>query len=132
MIYTSPTFDGYNRKLRFIFTAMTLIYLASPYTHANPAIKEQRFKQVCAVAGRLMKEGKNVFSPIAHSHPIEQYFEDGKPEGHAFWLKQDFAILAKSTKLVVLTLEGWETSTGVAAELQFAQANGIPFEFMDP
>lgn len=111
---------------------MSLIYLASPYSHANPIIKHQRFEAACRAAGRLMRQGQCVFSPIAHSHPIEQHFEDGGTEGHDFWLRQDFAILARATKLVVLTLDGWEQSRGVAAELEFAQANSIPFEFLAP
>lgn len=111
---------------------MTLVYLASPYSHPSPLVKAQRFEAVCRVAGRLMKKGVCVFSPIAHSHPIEQHFEDGSPEGHDFWLRQDFAILERASKLMVLKLDGWEASRGVAAEIEFARVNSIPFEFIDP
>lgn len=109
-----------------------LVYLASPYSHWDPAEKERRYREACRVAGRLMKAGERVFAPIAHSHPIEQAFEDGKPEGHAFWLGQDFAILRHASRLAVLRLEGWETSFGVTAEIDFARRCGIPVEFIDP
>lgn len=109
-----------------------LVYLASPYSHANPLIKALRYEQACRAAGRLMKQGVCVFSPIAHSHPIEQHFEDGSIEGHDFWLKQDFAVLGRCSRLIVLQLEGWEASHGVAAELEYAKNHGIPFEFMEP
>jgi hypothetical protein len=111
---------------------MELLYLASPYSHVNPIVRQQRFEAVCRVAGRLMHEGKCVFSPIAHSHPIEQHFEDGSIEGHDFWLKQDFAVLSRCSRLVVVTLDGWEASRGVAAEIQYAHERGIPLEFMAP
>lgn len=111
---------------------MNLIYLASPYSHSSPMVREQRFVAACRAAGRLMKAGEQVFSPIAHSHPIEQYFEDETREGHDFWLRQDFAVLQRCSRLLVLTLEGWEASKGVAAEIEFAQQNGIPVGFLTP
>lgn len=111
---------------------MSLIYLASPYTHSNPMVKAQRYEAACRAAGKLMKQGLCVFSPIAHSHPIELYFEDGKAEGMEFWLRQDFAILGSCSKMLVLTLDGWAASKGVAAELEFCKAHNIPFGFIAP
>lgn len=109
-----------------------LTYLASPYSDPSPIVRHQRFEAACRVAGRLMKQGVCVFSPIAHSHPIEQCFDDGVKEGHAFWLQQDFAVLEKCAKLIVLTLPGWEASRGVAAEIDFANRHDIPLEFIAP
>lgn len=109
-----------------------LIYLASPYSHANPAVKENRFDEVCRIAGRLMRDGHCVFSPIAHSHSVELQFDGGGVEGHDFWLRQDFAILRHAEKLVVLKLYGWEESRGIAAEIDFATRIGIPVEYLEP
>lgn len=109
-----------------------LIYLASPYSHPDPAERERRYKEACRVAGNLMKRGRRVFSPIAHSHPIEAAFEDAKPEGHDFWLEQDFAVLRHAAELHVLCLEGWERSRGIAAEVEFAGRIGIPVFYIDP
>ena len=72
-----------------------------------------------------------MFSPIAHSHPIEQYF-DGAIEGLDFWMKQDVAVLRHCSRMVVLRIDGWESSKGVAKEMQLARELGIPVEFMDP
>lgn len=109
-----------------------LTYLASPYSHPDPAERQRRFEATCREAGRLMKRGMAVFSPIAHSHPIEQNFHDGKQEGHEFWLAQDFAVLRHCERLIVLRLEGWEASRGVAAEVEFAGRIGIPVLYIDP
>lgn len=111
---------------------MSLVYLASPYSHPDATVRAARFSAACRVAGELMKAGQCVFSPIAHSHPIEQHFLDAKPEGHDFWLRQDFAILRHASRLVVLMLEGWEASRGVAAEIDFAKTIGVPVEFKKP
>lgn len=111
---------------------MSLLYLASPYSHPDPAQKAERYRAACVVAGRLMKAGHAVFSPIAHSHPIEEHFEDKSVEGHDFWLRQDFAILEHASKLVVLRIDGWEKSRGIAAEIDFAHKAGIPVEYIDP
>jgi len=34
-----------------------LIYLASPYSHPDPAMRELRYKQACEVAALLMRDG---------------------------------------------------------------------------
>ena len=111
---------------------MGLTYLASPYSHPDPIQKVERYRTVCRVAGDLMKRGKTVFSPIAHSHPIEEHFRDKSTEGHDFWLRQDFAVLRHCTEMLVLMLEGWERSVGVAAEVEFAGRCGIPVFYIDP
>jgi hypothetical protein len=109
-----------------------LVYLASPYTHQSPLVRAQRFDAACKAAGRLMCAGACVYSPIAHGHAIETAYEPVAGRDHDFWLRQCFAILLRSSRLVVLTLDGWEQSRGIAAEIEYARANGIPLEFMSP
>lgn len=46
-----------------------MIYLASPYSHPEPRIKEARFR----AAAQLFKRGHLVFCPIAMSHPLAVY-----------------------------------------------------------
>jgi hypothetical protein len=119
-------------------TFTMLIYLASPYTpkgipnltEAQAAgIRSERFTQACAAALRLMEEGYEVFSPIAHSHSIEVL--DGRLRPGDFWLKQDFAILKKCDKMFVLMLDGWEKSYGIKKEIEFANNNNIPVEYLE-
>jgi hypothetical protein len=59
-----------------------MIYLACPYTHPNPAVREQRFEAACVATASLMRSGKTVFSPIVHSHPLVHY---GLPIEWEFW-----------------------------------------------
>jgi hypothetical protein len=109
---------------------MNLVYLASPYSNPDPAVRHARFEEACRVALWLMDSGLAVFSPIAHSHPIEQCC--GRVEGLDFWMKQDIAVLRHCSKVIVLRLWGWEQSKGVAREIELAEQLQIPVEYIDP
>lgn len=108
---------------------MSFTYLASPYTHQDAEVREWRFKEACKCAARLMKDGQVVFSPIAHSHPIE--IEGGWREDGAFWKRQDEPYLMACDKLIVLRLPEWTNSKGVAHEIAVAMERGIPVEYVD-
>jgi hypothetical protein len=108
-----------------------LTYLASPYSK-YPGGREAAYEAVCKKAAELMLEGENIFCPIAHSHPVETIGGiDPEKASHDFWLKQDFAVLAKCDKLIVYMMTGWETSFGVQAEIAKAKELNIPIEFYD-
>ncbi len=107
----------------------SLAYLASPYSHPDPAVMQERFEQACKAAAELMRVGVMVFSPIAHSHPIAQY---GLPKEWGFWQEYDRIMLAKCDRIIVLMLPGWQTSAGVRNELRFAVDAGLPVEYFKP
>jgi len=101
------------------------IYLAIPYS----GITEKSFEVSCKLAVKYMKEGKIVFSPIVHSHPLTEY---GAPQmDHDFWMRQDLAVLENCDELYVVCLPGWETSKGVSIEVDFADQRDIPIVFVD-
>lgn len=110
---------------------MTLIYLASPYTHADPAVMQSRFEAACRAAAVLMRAGRAVFSPIAHSVPIARHGRLPATD-LAFWMAVDRPLLEACDEMVVLRLPGWEQSLGVAEELRMAKARGMLVIFMDP
>jgi len=107
----------------------SLIYLATPYSHSDPAIREQRFREVNAVAARLMREGLHVFSPISHTHPIAEAGD--LPRGWEFWEAYDRVLLQACGKIIVLMLDGWRESTGVTAEIAIAEELGLVVEFLE-
>ena len=107
-----------------------IAYLATPYTHKDPEIKEKRFKLVNRVAGELMRQRNEiVFSPISHTHPIAKSCE--LPGGWEYWLEFDKAFLECCFKLYVLQIEGWDTSKGVMAEIKIAEDLGIEIEYIN-
>ena len=107
-----------------------MIYLASPYTHEDPSVMEQRFDAACRAAGKLMAQGYVVFSPIAHTHPIAVRCE--LPRGWDYWERFDRQFIEACQKVLVLRIDGWHTSKGVAAEVKLAESRGIPVDYIDP
>ncbi|HSG72046.1 MAG TPA: DUF1937 family protein [Planctomycetaceae bacterium] len=98
-----------------------MIYLASPYSHPNPHVREQRFEAVCRVAAELIRAGHSVFSPIAQFHPIAKY---GLPTDWEFWERHCREQISRCDELVVVKLDGWERSVGVQAEIGIAKEHG--------
>lgn len=106
-----------------------MIYLASPYSHADEAVREARFRAVCRHAAHMMRAGRFVFSPIAHTHPIAAF---GLPGDWAYWEQYDRAMLARCSELIVLMLDGWRESKGVQAEIGIAASLGKPVSYATP
>lgn len=101
-----------------------LIYMASPYSHPQIAVREERFEEACEATAILFQLGRIVFSPIAHTHPLVKY---GLPEGDwEFYEENDLAVLRRCTSLMVLELPGWSESKGVAAEIRAARILSVP------
>jgi hypothetical protein len=96
-----------------------MIYLASPYSHPNPAVVQQRFEKTRKVTADLMLRGVPVFSPIVHCHEIANLYE--MPTDAAYWETYNTAFLRKSDMMYVLTLDGWKESLGVTQEIGLAK-----------
>ncbi len=107
-----------------------MIYLATPYSHADPAIREERFLAVNKVAARLMQAGHLVFSPISHGHPIQAAGD--LPTDWGYWQRYCEKMLSVCTSLVIVKLDGWKESVGVAAEFELAKKFGLLTVFIDP
>lgn len=105
-----------------------MIYLASPYSHPNPARREARFVHACQATAYLMNQGKIVFSPIAHSHPIATRCQ--LPLDFGYWERFDREMLTMCDSMIVLMLDGWATSVGVQNEILIMQELKKPIEFM--
>ncbi len=106
-----------------------MIYLASPYSHPDPKVREYRFGEACRAAAALLRCGLPVFSPVAHSVPIALF---GLPTTWQFWQRVDHEYLRGCQVLVVLRLPGWRESVGVRAERELARQWGMPVIEMDP
>lgn len=106
-----------------------MIYLASPYSHPDPAVMEQRFETACRVAGWLMARGEIVFCPIAMSHSVAVRYD--LPRDWEFWQSQAREMVSHANRLVVVKMDGWRTSVGVAAEIGIAEDLGIPVKYME-
>lgn len=100
-----------------------MIYIASPYSHQSTTVREERYQDAFDLAGVMLRQGYNAFSPIAYSHPLAEKFE--LPKGWEWWLKLDYEFLRKCDTLLVYQLFEWEESRGVTDEINFAAERNI-------
>ena len=106
-----------------------MIYLATPYSHSDPAVMEARFDQACRISGKLMAAGEIVFSPIAHTHPIAVRCE--LPRGWDYWQRYDREMILRASRVLVVKMDGWDTSKGIAGEIEIARECGVPVKYME-
>lgn len=106
-----------------------LIYIASPYSHPDQAVRAARHEAICRVAGALMARGLLVFSPIGHTHPIAEVCD--LPRGWDFWARYDRRMIEVCDEVWVCTLPGWRESRGVQAEIALALEMGKTVRLVD-
>jgi len=110
-----------------------IAFLASPYSHPDPAVRERRYQQAAkATAYLICHRGMTVFSPIVHSHPLALI---GGLDACdlAFWQRQNKPFMdACYGGLIVLKLDGWKESVGVQAEIAFMRGKRRQIEYLDP
>ena len=105
------------------------IYLACPYSHPDPAVREARFESANRAAARLMMQGHTVFSPISMTHPIAE--SASLPGDWGFWAAQDLPFIEWCDRMMVLQLDGWKESAGVADETAIARVMGRIVEYIN-
>lgn len=110
-----------------------VVYLACPYTHVDPAIRESRFQVATAVAADLIRSGRIVYSPITMTHPIDVVLAGhGNTLGSDYWVAFDEAFMAMCSEMIVIKLDGWEHSSGIARETEYFRAHQRPIRYIDP
>ena len=105
-----------------------MIYLASPYSDPDPAVKQARYDAAVRAVGALMARGETVYSPIVSTHPVALACD--LPGNWEYWERVDREFVRLCDRLVVLTLPGWRRSKGVAAEVAYARELGMPVDFL--
>lgn len=107
---------------------MNIAYLACPYSHPDPCIKQKRHAIVNEVTYQLMSQGILVYSPLTHNVPIDQLGIHGN---WMTWQAYDHEMLSRCDRLIVLMLPGWKESKGVASEIAKAKELGFSIEWME-
>ena len=109
---------------------MGYIYLASPYSHPDAAVREARYRAVRDATAWMIRRGMWVYSPIVHTYDISQTF--GLPTDAGFWRDYNHAMIAKAEMLYILTLPGYSRSVGIMGEIKFARSLGLPILHLEP
>src|SRR5215475_12735364 len=81
-----------------------LIFLSTPYSKYSAGL-QVAFEDTCRLAARLVVNGLNIFSPIAHSHPIAFYGEIN-PLDQQLWMRLHEPHVKAASALLVGELSG--------------------------
>jgi len=110
-----------------------LIYLASSYSHVDPNIRKQRYEKVLEITAKLIiEQGLIVYSPIVHNHPVVLLHENRTEDcAFEFWRKFDSKMLSRCDQMWILTIDGWNTSTGIREEMKIAESLAIQIRFVN-
>jgi hypothetical protein len=104
-----------------------MIYVASPYSHPDPEICNNNFKEVTKFVSNLCSQGIVAFSPITYGHTLIGFHE--LPSNWEYWEDFCFTFLKKCDKMIVYMMPGWELSKGVKEEIKFADNHKIKIVF---
>lgn len=108
----------------------TFWYLASPYTK-YPGGWHEAFEAAAYNAALLVDKGINIFSPITHSHPMAMRGEIS-PDNADAWKALDEPFVRLAHGLIILKLDGWDTSDGVTNEFTSFINRLLPIIYMTP
>lgn len=110
----------------------TLVYLASPLTHPDAAVRHERTEAVARACGWLMNNRRDLFffSPVCFGTPIAAVC--ALPYEWHFWAEIDECMLSRCDEIWILTIPGFRESTGVNAERKIAERLGLPCRFIVP
>lgn len=98
-------------------------YVAGPY---NGDV-DDNIQRAEKVSIELIKKGYSVITPQKNTAHYEKY--EGKDLNLNTWMEMDFNLIERCD--VVFIMENWEGSKGVAQEIHFAKAHGIPVIFLN-
>lgn len=105
-----------------------LIYLAAPYSGSKEQI-EQRIKEFCKVDALLMKDGYFTVSPLLKHFTLEYANLPGTWE---YWEEYSTQLMMQCKAMIIIKLDGWQESSGVAGEIRIAERNKVPIIYYDP
>jgi hypothetical protein len=97
------------------------IFISSPYTDIDKNIVKERFNSVTELVVNLLNSGIIVFSPIVYGHEMTKI---GLPSDWNFWKDFCTKFIKPCVEVWVLDLDGWDRSTGVKGEIDFAKLLG--------
>ena len=106
-----------------------IVYVASPYS--NVPDKEQLMLNIEKFCADYMADNPGSYAITGLCHHYALKHNPNLGSDWKFW--KDFCIefLGKSDKLIVLKVSGWDTSAGVAAEIEYAKQINLPIEFIE-
>lgn len=106
-----------------------LVYLAAPYSGSDAEVK-LRMQLFCLVDAQLSAEGRVTVSPLMKHFVLNHSNELGSDWN--FWKRYSQVLLSRCQYMIVVMLDGWDTSVGVRAEIELAKELNIPVAYLKP
>jgi hypothetical protein len=107
-----------------------LIYLACPYSHADPKVRKDRFNLVTMITAKLIQNGIWVYSPITMCHPIVIKFPN-IPFDIDYWKEYDSYMVSICDEVWVAMLDNWRESKGVTFEIKYGTSLNKPIKYIE-
>ena len=105
-----------------------MIYLASPYSHPDPAVQLARYQKAMEYCVHAATERNEIiYSPIMHWHVAS--YQYNLPTDAQYWKYQNESLILHCSSIRVLMLDGWRESIGVQEEIGFAGLRLIPVHY---
>lgn len=104
----------------------TMYYIAAPYWHESEQVRNERRNQVIAYSMMLTRRGVLNYSPLLYT---ERFKKTAVPE--SFWLEHGKRMVDACDVVRVLCLDGWQESSGIAGEVERAEGQGKPIEYVE-
>lgn len=89
-----------------------------------------RYHAAMRATARYLRQGHPIYSPITHCHCLPGM--EAQRGDLSFWLPHCLSMLRCAQEMWVLTLDGWQESTGVAGEIKAAHEWSIPVLLKEP
>lgn len=105
-----------------------LTYLAAPYS-GTPEEVSLRMQQFCDVDAFLIQNGLDTVSPLLKHFVIQG--RDIRADWD-YWRCYSHELIKRCDSLMVVTLDGWDKSTGVLAEIELAKTLGKYVAYINP
>lgn len=106
-----------------------LIYLASPYSHPDQEVRNERMRVFCLTDAALMRAGIMSCSPLS-KHFITQFTDI--PTTWEYWKDYCHTMLPRCDAVYVIDVDGWEQSVGTQAEIDLAKRLSIRVALIQP
>lgn len=103
-----------------------MIYLASPFSHPSPKVRQARVEAVADyVRWHILERGIPVFSPVLYTAALPDAPIPFEP-----WAPFNDHMIELCSAFAVYQLPGWEESRGIAHESNLASRLGKEMTFI--
>jgi hypothetical protein len=94
-------------------------YLAHPYSSIDKDLEVSRLHAATKIYARLARQGVKCYSPVAATTLAAKRHK--MPTSHEFWIDLNETFIVNSAGIILIKLEGWDTSPGVMHEIEYAK-----------